>query len=100
MNEERRAPHPLLVELHGSMKVIQDRQETMYERLFGNGQPGELHHIRSKIESVEKLTDQKIDAVKSIANEAKQATNQWKWWIAGSSATIGAAWLVAREFIK
>lgn len=87
--DERRAPHPMLVEIHADIRVLKDRQESMYERLFGNGQPGEIHHIYSTIE-----------AVKSVAEEARQTTVNWRWWLAGSSATIVVAWLLLKELLK
>lgn len=54
MNEERRSPHPMLVEMHGDVKVLAAKIESIDERLFGNGQPGELHQIKNRISKLEK----------------------------------------------
>ena len=55
MENERRAPHPMLVELSGDMKVVKDRQETMYEQLFGNGQPGIIEKHGKRITWLERI---------------------------------------------
>lgn len=55
MSDERRAPHPMLVELAGDMKVVKDRQETMYEQLFGNGQPGIIDKYGKRITWLERI---------------------------------------------
>ena len=56
--EERRTPHPAIIEALGEIKgellLLKDRQESAYERLFGNGQPGELHHIKHRVSKLEK----------------------------------------------
>lgn len=79
MEERRRNPHPMVVEManavaeiQGDMKVLKDRQETTYERLFGNGQPGELHGIKERLKALE----------------------QWKWWVLGAAGGIAVVFKV------
>lgn len=73
--EERRQPHPILVEMAGDVKVIQKQMEL----ILGNGQPGELHHIKSRLGKLEK----------------------WQWWIMGATAAVsGIAVIVAKLVIK
>jgi len=83
--EERRSPHPMMVEMaekvleiSGDMQVLKDRQETTYERLFGNGQPGELHHIHVRIGKLE----------------------QWRWYLAGVMAAIVGLATLAVEVVR
>jgi hypothetical protein len=89
MQEERRAPHPMLVEMHGDLKVLKDRQETMYEELFGNGQPGELEKIRGRIASVD-----------ARVTEVHERTMQWKWLLVGGWAVASIIALIVWELVK
>lgn len=82
----------IVTEIRGDVAVIRDRQTKDHDRLFGNGQPGELAQMKAE-------TKANSDWI-TRADEREKTNLKWTAAIAaGCSAVIGAAagW-IAKHF--
>lgn len=56
--------------------VIETTVTDIKQRLFGNGQPGELDHLHTR--------------VSSVGNRVAKLEN-WRWWVVGIAVGLGVA---------
>lgn len=50
----------ILFDIHAKVTAIEALQKNDHDLLFGNGQPGVLHHFNTRIESIETFRDKAL----------------------------------------